>query len=67
MTYLPNPDAAARIATFLSEHLCWSAFWDKQHGVWRVAEDDPRSGLYAESPDATTVIAYMKAHVRHDQ
>jgi len=47
--------------------VCWSAFWDKQHGVWRVAEDDPRSDLYAESPDATAVIAYMKAHVRHDR
>jgi hypothetical protein len=41
MTHLPTPHAAARIAAFLSEHLCWSAFWDKQHGVWRVAEDDP--------------------------
>jgi len=25
-----------------------------------------RSDLYAESPDATAVIAYMKTHVRHD-
>jgi hypothetical protein len=62
MTHLPTPYAAARIAAFLSEHLCWSAFWDKKHGVWRVAEDDPNSDLYAESTDANAVIAYMKAH-----
>jgi hypothetical protein len=62
MTRLPTPYAAARIATFLSQHLCWSAFWDKEHGVWRVAEDDPNSDLYAESTDANAVIAYMKAH-----
>jgi len=57
-----TPYAAARIAAFLSEHLCWSAFWDKQQGVWRVAEDDPSSDLYAESTDVNAVIAYMKAH-----
>ncbi len=62
MTHLPTPYAAARIAAFLSEHLCWSAFWDEEHGVWRVAEDDPNSDLYAESTDANAVIAYMKAH-----
>jgi hypothetical protein len=66
MTHLPTPHAAARIAAFLSEHLSWSAFWDKQHGVWRVAEDDPCSDLYAASPDATAVIAYMRTHARHD-
>ena len=62
MTNLPTPYAAARIATFLSEHQCWSAFWDKERGVWRVAEDDPNSDQYAESTDANAVIAYMKAH-----
>ena len=62
MTHLPTPYTAARIAAFLSEHLCWSAFWAKEHGVWRVAEDDPDSALYAESTDANAVIAYMKAH-----
>jgi hypothetical protein len=31
-------------------------------GVWRVAEDDPRSDLYAEHADARTVIAYVAAH-----
>ncbi len=62
MTNLPTPYAAARIAAFLSEHLCWSAFWDKHPGVWRVSEHDPDSDLYAESSDADTVIAYMTAH-----
>ncbi len=40
----------------------WSAFWDKRFGVWRVAEDDPDSDLYAESNDADTVLAYITAH-----
>ena len=40
----------------------WSAFWDKRDGVWRVAEDDPDSDLYAASSDASTVIAYIQAH-----
>jgi hypothetical protein len=31
-------------------------------GLWRVAEDDPDSGLYAESSDADTVIGYIAAH-----
>jgi hypothetical protein len=66
MTHLPIPEAAAWITAFLSEHLCWSAFWDKQEGVWRVAEDDPDSDLYAESPDANAIIAYMKAHGLHE-
>jgi hypothetical protein len=62
MINLPTPYAAARITAFLSEHLCWSAFWDKRDGVWRVSENDPDSDLYAESADAETVIAYMVAH-----
>jgi hypothetical protein len=32
--------------------------------LWRVAEDDPDSDLYAESSQATTVIAYIHAHSR---
>ena len=44
------------------DHERWSVYWDKQHGVWRVAEDDPDSDLYAESSDAATVISYIKAH-----
>jgi hypothetical protein len=31
--------------------------------VWRVAEDDPDSDLYAASAHADTVIRYMTAHV----
>jgi hypothetical protein len=58
----PAPGAAARIIQAMREHPCWSAFWDKQAGVWRVAEDDPDSGLYAESSDPDTVIGYIQAH-----
>jgi hypothetical protein len=50
------------VAAWLLALTGWSAFWDKEHGVWRVAEDDPNSDLYAESTDANAVIAYMKAH-----
>ncbi len=35
---------------------------DKKYGLWRVAEDDPDSDLYAESSDADTVIGYITAH-----
>lgn len=59
---LPTPYAAARIADFLAEHLSWSAFWDKRDGVWRVAENDPDSDLYAASRDADVVIRYMTGH-----
>jgi len=59
---LPTPYAAARIAWFLAEHLSWTAFWDKRHGVWRVSENDPDSDLYAVSRDADTVIQFMTAN-----
>ena len=62
MTNLPTPYAAACIAAFLSEHLCWSVFWDKQEGLWRAAEDDPGSDLYVEGSDADVVIRYMALH-----
>jgi len=62
MTSLPAPGAAAQITGFLQQHPWWSAFWDKQNGVWRVAEDDPDSALYAESADVTEVLSYMTAH-----
>ena len=62
MTVLPPPADAARISCFLADHPRWSAFWDKRSGVWRVAEDDPDSDLYAESSDAATVIGYITAH-----
>ena len=64
MTELPAPHAAAAIAAFLNEHLSWSAWWDKRDGLWRVAEDDTDSDLYAESRDADVVIRYMRAHSR---
>jgi hypothetical protein len=62
MTNLPTLHDAAQIAAFLDDHLSWSAWWDKRHGLWRVAEDDPSSDLYAESRDADAVIRYMRAH-----
>src|SRR5437773_12133961 len=64
MTKLPDHDDALRMAAFLEGHPGWSAFWDKRDGVWRVAEDDPSSELYAESADADTVIKYMVTHSR---
>ena len=61
MTVLPSPADAARISCFLRDHPWWSAYWDKKYGLWRVAEDDPDSDLYAESSDADTVISYITA------
>ena len=62
MTNLPAPHAATRIGAFLADHPCWTAFWDKKYQIWRVAEDDPDSDLYAESRDADIVLRYMTAH-----
>ena len=62
MTFLPPLEDAARVSCFLAHHPRWSAFWDKRFGVWRVAEDDPDSDLYAESSDADAVIGYIMAH-----
>ncbi len=67
MTSFPTPYAAARVAAFLDDHLSWSAWWDKNSGLWRVAEDDIDSDLYAESRDADVVIRYMRAHSRDDR
>lgn len=64
MTKPPTPYAAARIAAFLADHPSWSAWWDKRYGLWRVAEDDTDSDLYAESRDANVVIRYMQTHSR---
>jgi hypothetical protein len=64
MINLPTPYAAAKIAAFLADHLCWTAFWDKRDGTGRVTENDPDSRLYAAGPDADTVIAYMTTHTR---
>jgi hypothetical protein len=62
MTSLPEPGAAGQIIDFLQQHPWWSAFWDKEYGVWRVTEDDADSALYAESADAAEVLSYMAAH-----
>jgi hypothetical protein len=62
MPPLPSAAAIRAVSAFVREHPCWTAFWDKRHGVWRVTQDDPDSDLYAEHTDAGTVIAYMTAH-----
>jgi hypothetical protein len=54
----PHADAA-RLAGFMRHHPSWSAFWDPRYGLWRAAEDDPASALYAETPDADAVISYI--------
>jgi hypothetical protein len=58
----PLPGDAIRLAVFLRDHPCWSVFWDKRHYVWRAAEDDPGSALYAECADVDAVISYITAH-----
>ncbi|MGH3200602.1 MAG: hypothetical protein ACRDOA_11240 [Streptosporangiaceae bacterium] len=62
VTSPPAPAAAARIMCVVRDHPSWSVFWDKAHAVWRAAEDDPDSDLYAESSDPGTVISYIQAH-----
>ena len=62
MTSLPAPADAARLIRVLDEHPRWSVFWDKRYGVWRAAEDDPDSSLYAEGRDPDTVISYITSH-----
>ena len=59
---LPEPGDAARLTRFLQDHQRWSVFWDKKHGLWRAAEDDPDSALYTESRDVDIVIGYITAH-----
>ena len=58
----PLPVAATRITSVIRQHPRWSVFWDKRYAVWRAAEDDPESDLYAESGDAQQVIDYIAAH-----
>ncbi len=62
MTFLPPLEDAARVSCFLADQPRWSIYLDKQYGLWRVAEDDPDSDLYAESSDADTAISYIVAH-----
>jgi hypothetical protein len=54
--------AVTRLAAFLDGHPGWSAFYDKRYGLWRAAEDDPASVLYAETPDPDAIIAYITSH-----
>ena len=62
MITVSAPADAARLAWFLRDQPRWSVFWDKRYGVWRAAEDDPDSALYAENPDVDAVIGYIAAH-----
>jgi len=62
MTVLPPLEDAARVSCFLADQPRWSVYWDKKYGLWRVAEDDPDSDLYAESSDADAVISYIGAY-----
>ena len=62
MPHIPPPGQAARITSFLHDHPRWSVFWDKRYGLWRAAEDDPDSDLYAEHRDVDVVIRYMTSH-----
>jgi hypothetical protein len=59
---LPAPEDTERLLLFLQDQPSWSAFWDKAHGLWRAAEDDPHSSLYIESRDVETVIGYIVAN-----
>ena len=62
MIKLLPPGHAAQITRLLNDQPRWSAFWDKQYGLWRVAEDHPDSDLYTEAADAHTVIRYVSTH-----
>ena len=62
VTALPPAGATARIIRVMRQYPRWSVFWDKRYRVWRAAEDDPDSELYAESPDADVVIQYITSH-----
>jgi hypothetical protein len=62
VTSVPPAAAAVRLSSVLQDHPRWSAFWDKRYRVWRVAEDDSDSDLYAESSDADAVIGYIQTH-----
>ena len=63
MTILPSPEEASRIIPLPPRPGELVRVLGQKHGVWRVAEDDPDSDLYAECTDADTVIGYITAHV----
>ena len=65
MTNQPAPEDAARITGIVREYQQWSVFWDPKYHLWRAAEDDPDSDLYAESSDAAIVIRYITTHSPH--
>jgi hypothetical protein len=62
VTDLPAPEDVARIAGLLREHQQWSVFRDPKYHLWRAADDDPDSDLYAAGPDAATIMGYITAH-----
>jgi hypothetical protein len=62
VTNLPAPEDLARMTALLREHQQWSVFWDPKYRLWRAAEDDPDSDLYAESADAAMIMGYITAH-----
>ncbi len=59
---MPVPHDIVRMTCLLREHQRWSLFWDPKYHLWRATEDDPDSDLYAESPDAATVMGYITTH-----
>ena len=61
MTNLPAPEDVARMTGLLREYRQWSVFWDPKYPLVRAAEDDADSDLYAESPDAATIMRYITA------
>jgi hypothetical protein len=58
---IPSPEQAELVTAVLQDYPGWSVFWDKRHHVWRAAEDDPGSELYAESSDVQAIIGYITA------
>ncbi len=56
-----NPDETRRLIDFMQQYPHWSVFYDKRHRLWRAAEDDPDSDLYAEASNVDTVIGYITA------
>ena len=62
MTNGPAPEDVARMTGLLREYQQWSVFWDPKYDLWRAAEDNPDSDLYAENPDAATIMRYITAH-----
>jgi len=62
VTNLPAPHDIVRMTCLLREHQRWSLVWDPKYHLWRTTEDDPDSDLYAESPDAATVMGYITTH-----